>query len=110
MSNTKQEKSTTSNQGWTIKGIEVETRIAVQKAAKREGKTLGQYCNTKLRDAANNTLKISNSLAIQPEEIRNEVTTQINALKEELADIVKIAIQENKLKNEQRSFLQRIFG
>ena len=37
MSHTKKEKSNTSTQGWTIKGIEAETRLAVQKAAKKEG-------------------------------------------------------------------------
>ena len=93
---------------WTVKGIETETRIAVQKAAKKEGKTLGQYCNIKLREAAHNTLKIGNDLLVQPEDIREEVKTQINALKEDLPEIVKLALAE--MKPEQISLFKRIFG
>lgn len=108
MSPTKQEKSNTDNSGWTIKGIEAETRLAVQKAAKKEGMTLGKYCNTKLREAAVNTLKIGNNLSIQPEDIKEEVKIQIEALKEELPRIVKLALEE--AKPQQVSLLKRIFN
>lgn len=108
MSRTKKEKSNTSNQGWTIKGIETETRIAVQKAAKKEGKTLGKYCNAKLREAASTTLKTGNNILVQPEDIRDEVKIQINTLKEELPEIVKLALAE--MKPNQQSLLKRIFG
>ena len=108
MSQTKKGKSNTDTQGWTIKGIETETRVAVQKAAKKEGTTLGKYCNAKLREAAGNTLKTGSKLLVQPEDIRDEVRTQINTLKEDLPLIVKLAMEESKA--DQKSFLKRIFG
>lgn len=103
---TKKEKSNTQIPGWTIKGIEIETRVAVQKAAKKEGMTLGKYCNTKLREAANITLK-ANNLPIKPEDIRDEVKVQIEALKEDLPRIVKEALKDEKPK--QGGLLRKIF-
>ena len=108
MGQTKEEKSNANNQAWTIKGIELETRLAVQKAAKKEGMTLGKYCNTKLREAAINTLKIGNSVSLQPEDIRDEVKIQINALKEELLETVKTAIKQ--VRPEPKSLMKKIFG
>ena len=108
MSPTKRKKSNTDNSGWTIKGIEVETRLAIQKAAKKEGMTLGKYCNTKLREAAVNTLKIGNNLLSQPEDIKEEVKIQIEALKEDLPRIVKLALEE--AKPQRISLLKRIFN
>jgi hypothetical protein len=105
---TKRKRSTTDNSGWTIKGIEVETRLAIQKAAKKEGMTLGKYCNTKLREAAVNTLKIGNNISVQPEDIKEEVRVQIDALKEELPRIVKLALEQARPK--QISLLKRIFN
>ncbi|GAB3051235.1 hypothetical protein GCM10027185_62610 [Spirosoma pulveris] len=42
---------------WTIRGVETDTRLTIEKAAERSGKTLGQFFNTELREAAANVLK-----------------------------------------------------
>ena len=42
---------------WTVRGIELETRRVIEKAAERTGKTLGQFFNDELREAATNVLK-----------------------------------------------------
>lgn len=105
---TKKQKSNTDTQGWTIKGIEIETRLAIQKAAKKEGLTLGKYCNTKLREAAVHTLKIGNNLSIKPEDIKEEVKLQIDALKDELPKIIKLALEE--VKPKKISLLKKIFN
>lgn len=42
---------------WTIRGVETETRLTIEKAAERSSKTLGQFFNTELREAAVNVLK-----------------------------------------------------
>jgi hypothetical protein len=46
-----------SSHTWAIRGIDYETRIAATKAARRDGKTVGEWCNHVLRGAAIERLK-----------------------------------------------------
>ena len=103
---TKKQKSNTSVSAWTVKGIEIETRVAIQKAAKKEGMTLGRYCNTKLREAAHESLK-TNNLPLRPEDLKDEIKNHIDSLKEDLHKIIKEALVESSLKK--KSLLKKIF-
>lgn len=68
---------------WTIRGIEPETRRVIEKAAKRTGKTLGQFFNDELRQAATNVVKRGNQLPARPEYL---VADLVEKLKLELKD------------------------
>ncbi|RYE14362.1 MAG: hypothetical protein EOP34_06740, partial [Rickettsiales bacterium] len=96
--NTKDGKSNTNNKGWTIKGIEIETRIALSKAAKKEGMTIGKYCNIKLREAAHNSLKAGSDISVISddikEEVRAQIDDQINGMRDELQLIIKSEIEK----------------
>lgn len=66
---------------WTVRGIEPETRRVIEKAAKRRGKTLGQFFNDELREAATNVIKKGNQLPARAEDL---VTDLVEKLKVEL--------------------------
>jgi uncharacterized protein (DUF1778 family) len=66
---------------WTVRGIEPETRRVIEKAAERTGKTLGQFFNDELREAATNVLKIGNQPPARPEDL---VIEQFERMKSEL--------------------------
>lgn len=68
---------------WTVRGIESETRRVIEKAAERTGKTLGQFFNDELREAATNVLKKGNQLPARPEDL---VSEQFERIKAELKD------------------------
>jgi uncharacterized protein (DUF1778 family) len=68
---------------WTVRGIEPETRRVIEKAAERTGKTLGQFFNDELREAATNVLKKGNQSPARPEDLVNE---QFEKIKAELKD------------------------
>jgi predicted HicB family RNase H-like nuclease len=80
---------------WTLKGIEPETRRAIEKAAKKEGKGLGQYCNEKLRIAATETLK-GGGLPIRPEDLTDFLTIQIEQLRADFKTDLQTIIQAQK--------------
>ncbi|MCE7031000.1 hypothetical protein [Jiella avicenniae] len=42
---------------WGVRGVSPETRVAVGKAARRAGVSIGEFCDRALRDAATETLK-----------------------------------------------------
>jgi uncharacterized protein (DUF1778 family) len=68
---------------WTVRGIEPETRRVIEKAAERMGKTLGQFFNDELREAATNILKKGNQPPARPEDL---VSEQFERMKTELKD------------------------
>lgn len=103
---TRTEKSNTSVSVWTIKGIETETRIAIQKAAKKEGITLGKYFNIKLREAANESLK-AHLLPVKTEGLKDDMKIYIESLKEDLQKTIKDALEEKSSKN--KNFFMKIF-
>lgn len=71
---------------WTVRGIEPETRRVIEKAAERTGKTLGQFFNDELREAATNILKRGNQPPARPEDLMSEQLEKIRAeLKESQA-------------------------
>ncbi len=64
---------------WTIRGIEPETRRVIEKAAERTSKTLGQFFNDELREAATNLLKKGSQPPARPEDIVSEQLEKIKA-------------------------------
>lgn len=68
---------------WTIRGVETETRRVIEKAAERTGKTLGQFFNDELREAATNVIKKGDQPPARAEDL---VTDLFEKLKAELAN------------------------
>lgn len=86
---------------WTVRGVDLETRTAIEKAAQRNGKTIGQYVNEDLRQYAQDQLKKGSQPPMRQEDIRTELD-DIKGMITQLAD--RLPIQEK------RGFFQRLFG
>ena len=85
---------------WTVRGVDLETRTAIEKAAQRNGKTIGQFVNENLRQYAQDQLKKGSQPPMRQEDIRTELD-DIKGM------IVKIA--ERLPVQEKQSFFQRLF-
>lgn len=94
---------------WTIRGIETETRRVIEKAAKRTGKTLGQFFNDELREAATNIVKRANQLPARPEDL---IVDLVEKLKTELKDSQASDLQSIREAIEKRpsTFREWLFG
>jgi uncharacterized protein (DUF1778 family) len=94
---------------WTVRGIEPETRLVIEKAATRSGKTLGQFFNAELREAATNVLKKGNQPPARPEDL---VSDLVEKLKAELKDSQAIELQSIRDAIERRpaSLREWLFG
>jgi uncharacterized protein (DUF1778 family) len=94
---------------WTVRGIEPETRRVIEKAAERTGKTLGQFFNDELREAATNVIKKGNQPPARAEDI---VTDLVEKLKIELKDSQATELQSIREAIQQRpaSFREWLFG
>lgn len=86
---------------WTIRGVDLETRTAIEKAAQHSGKTIGQYVNEELRQYAQEQLKKGHQPPMRQQDIRTELD-DIKGLITQLAD--RLPAQEK------RGFFQRLFG
>ena len=85
---------------WPIKGIEMETRTVLKKAAKRQGKTLGKFFNHELREYASGLLKSQPKPPVKIEEVVSDVET----LKKQIEAI------SQKLEQQPQSFTEMLFG
>lgn len=94
---------------WTVRGIEPETRRVIEKAAERTGKTLGQFFNDELREAATNILKKGNQPPAKPEDL---MTDLVEKLKLELKESQSTELQSIREAIEKRpaSFREWLFG
>lgn len=94
---------------WTVRGIEPETRRVIEKAAERTGKTLGQFFNDELREAATNVLKKGNQPPARSEDLVNE---QFEKMMAELRDSQANELQSIREAIERRpaSLREWIFG
>lgn len=85
---------------WSIRGVERETRTAIEMAAKRASKTLGQYINEDVRQYVNTQLTQS-ALPASPKDIQNQI--------DHLTTIVE-GIAQRLPEQSKTSFWKRLFG
>lgn len=57
---------------WSIRGVERDTRLVIEKAADRAGKTIGQYVNEDVRGFCQGQL-IQTQLPTSPVDIQNQI-------------------------------------
>lgn len=57
---------------WSIRGVERDTRVVIEKAAERAGKTIGQYVNEDIRSLVQGQLTQS-QLPAAPVDIQNQI-------------------------------------
>lgn len=94
---------------WTIRGVETETRLTIEKAAERSGKTLGQFFNTELREAAVNVLKKEHQSPARTEDVVGDL---FEKLKTELRESQSSELQSIREAIEKRpaSLREWLFG
>lgn len=86
---------------WTVRGVDLETRTAIEKAAQRSGKTIGQYMNEDLRQYAQEQIKKGSQPPMRQEDIRTELD-DIKGM------ITKLA--ERMPAQEKRGFFHKLFS
>ena len=94
---------------WTVRGVEPETRRVIEKATERTGKTLGQFFNDELREAATNVIKKGNQPPARAEDL---VSDLVEKLKIELKDSQATELQSIREAIERRpaSLREWLFG
>jgi len=84
---------------WSVRGVEQDTRLVIEKAAERAGKTIGQYINEDVRIFAQGQLT-QTQLPAAPVDIQN----QIDHLTTIIESIAKRMPEQGK-----KSFWKRLF-
>lgn len=84
---------------WSVRGVERDTRLAIEKAAERANKTIGQYINEDVRSFAQGQLT-QTRLPAAPVDIQN----QINHLTTIIESIANRMPEQGK-----KSFWKRLF-
>ena len=100
-------RTTTAPPTWSIRGVEWETRTAIEKVAERSDKTLGEFFNQELREYVQGLLKKASDPPASPEDIKQMMDTrfeQVDHRIDELKQEILAALQQT----QSPSLLQRI--
>lgn len=95
-------KKSSTNRNWNVKGVIPETRVAVRKAAQKEGKKIGEWVNEKLMFAAQETLTSQPKLPARTiEDTLAELSKNFGVIAEKVNQIET---------NQKKPLLKRVFG
>jgi uncharacterized protein (DUF1778 family) len=86
---------------WSIRGVFPDTRLVIEKAAERSGKTIGQFINEDIREFTQSLL----TKAAQPPTAPKDIQDQINHLTQMIEGIANRLPEQGK-----KSFWKRVFG
>jgi hypothetical protein len=98
--------ATNRESGWTVRGISPETQNAARLAARRAGKTIGEWVDDTLRTAAMGELKGPAVPAVSEADTLKAILAQLEKRDQAIADL---AGQVQQLQ-QRRSWLARLFG
>jgi CRISPR/Cas system-associated endonuclease/helicase Cas3 len=106
-------RTTTAPPTWSIRGVEWETRIAIEKAAEQSDKTLGEFFNQELREYVQMLLKKASDLPASPEDIKRMMDSrfeQVDHRIDELKQEILTALQQTQSPNLLQRIRKSIFG
>jgi hypothetical protein len=106
------EKATADATKWTLKGIDIETRNTITKAAQRAGKPLGKFFNQEIREFCNGQLSRKAEVPAAPADVAGMVKAELATVGEEMeARIIgRIEALLGQQHQQPKSFWARMFG
>ncbi|RYY07244.1 MAG: hypothetical protein EOP43_03845 [Sphingobacteriaceae bacterium] len=89
---------------WTIRGIDVETRNIIDKAATKYGQTLGQFFNSSIREYCTGQIKKGEQLPAGPVDIKDMIAAEMITFKTDILESIIAASP----KQDKKTFTQKL--
>lgn len=89
---------------WTIRGIDVETRNIIDKAARKHGQTLGQFFNSNIREYCTGQIKKGEQPPAAPVNIKDMITAELISFKTDILESIIAASP----KQDKKTFAQKL--
>lgn len=89
---------------WTIRGIDIETRNIIDKAATKHGQTLGQFFNSSIREYCTGQIKKGEQPPASPADIKSIIVAEMVSFK---TDILESIFAANP-KQDKKTFAQKL--
>lgn len=89
---------------WTIRGIDVETRNIIDKAARKHGQTLGQFFNSNIREYCTGQIKKGEQPPAGPVDIKDMITAELISFKTDILESIIAASP----KQDKKTFTQKL--
>ena len=90
---------------WTIRGIDVETRHIIDKAARKYGQTLGQFFNSSIREYCTGQIKKGEQqLPASPVDIKDMIAAEMITFKTDILESIIAASP----KQDKKTFAQKL--
>lgn len=92
---------------WTIRGVDIETRNAIEKAKERSGAaSLGVFFNTSIREHCQSVIKLAGKPPASPRDVEQMIDAQLTTKLGSFKDEIIAAMKENQTEN--KTFLQKL--
>jgi len=89
---------------WTIRGVDIETRNIIDKAATKHGQTLGQFFNSSIREYCTGQIKKGEQVPASPTDIKDMIAAEMMSFK---TDILESIIAAGP-KQDKKTFAQKL--
>lgn len=89
---------------WTIRGIDIETRNIIDKAATKHGQTLGQFFNSSIREYCTGQIKKGEQPPASPTDIKSIIAAEMISFKTDILESIFAASP----KPDKKTFAQKL--
>lgn len=106
-------KAGTKPKPWSLRGVEMEARRLYEKAAKRSGKTNGEYFNTEIREFLAGQITKADQPPAAPQDIENMIDAKLKTasgemVREIVSQIKNLAEQEQRQEPQRKGIIARL--
>lgn len=89
---------------WTIRGVDIETRNIIDKAARKHGQTLGQFFNSSIREYCTGQIKKGEQVPASPTDIKDMIAAEMISFKTDILESIITASP----KQDKKTFAQKL--
>lgn len=89
---------------WTIRGVDIETRNIIDKAARKHGQTLGQFFNSNIREYCTGQIKKGEQPPAGPVDIKDMIAAEMISFKTDILESIIAASP----KQDKKTFAQKL--
>lgn len=89
---------------WTIRGVDIETRNIIDKAATKHGQTLGQFLNSNVREYCTGQIKKGEQPPASPTDIKDMIAAEMISFKTDILE----SIIAGRPKTDKKTFAQKL--
>lgn len=93
---------------WSIRGVDIETRAIIDKAASKRSMTLGEFFNQEIREYCTGQIKKSKLPPASPTDVKDMINAELSVFKVDMLAAMAAQMHQNKPEEDRKTFGQKL--